>query len=73
MKRLFSILAAIVITFAIAQSPGPGYTLVNANCSSVNLGIVTITSGELTYLNPETGDVIHKDCSAGDRWHWFWE
>ena len=77
MKKLFSILAALVLTAAIAQSPGPGYELTSSNCSSVNLGIVTITSGAMVYAktNSVTGvtDVVHVPCSNGDRWYWFWE
>ncbi len=47
MKKLFSIFAVLTIMMVIAQSPGSGYELMSSNCSSVNLGIVTITSGEI--------------------------
>ena len=77
MKKLFSIFAVLTIMMVIAQSPGSGYELMSSNCRSINLGIVTITTGEMVYskTNSVTGvtDVVHVPCSNGDRWHWFWE
>ena len=85
MKKILSILAVITIILLTAQStnpgsstsPGSGWNYVSSNCHSINLGIVTITTGEITYenTNPVTGvtDVMHVPCSKEDRWHWFWE
>lgn len=54
-----------------------------AKCGSVNLGFVTIITGEewvsdwqwidngTTFVQVDMGGM--KPCSSGNRWQWFWE
>lgn len=71
-KVVFTVLASLMLS-----------STVFAECRSLNLGFVTIISGETwvpdyQWINNGTTFVLvdmgsMQPCSAGNRWQWFWE
>ncbi len=71
-KAVFTVLATFMLTSSAF-----------AECRSLNLGFVTIISGETwvsdyQWVNNGTTFVLvdmggMQPCSAGNRWQWFWE
>jgi hypothetical protein len=73
MKKTF-----LVLAFALLCS-----TSSFAKCGSINLGFVTIITGEEwvsdwqwidngeTFVQVDMGGM--QPCSSGNRWQWFWE
>ena len=83
MKKLISVLTVVLVTVFIYAQRSPvemhigGWRPVSSNCKSINLGIVTITTGSISYVRGSAEDgtleTTSVPCSNNDRWHWFWE
>jgi len=71
-KVVFTVLATLMLS-----------STVFAECRSLDLGFVTIISGEIwvpkyewvnngtTFVLVDNGSM--RPCSEGNRWQWFWE